>query len=560
MHKNLLVSFILLFNIIVYSQEFRGVWVASVANLDWPASNNLSVEQQKESLKNLFTEIAKLNFNAVVFQVRPECDALYKSPFEPWSYWLTGEQGKEPVPFYDPLEYAIKTAHDLGLELHAWINPYRAERKAGLYKTAPNHITNLHPDWIIQIGDYKFLNPGLKEVRSYVVNVVKDIVSRYDIDGIHLDDYFYPYIPNEISSEDSATFVQNSRGFNSISDWRRDNVNLLLDSLYTSIKSIKPFVRFGVSPFGIYKAGEPEGIVGYSAYDKIYCDPKEWVKNKSVDYLAPQLYWEFGGQQDFALLSQWWNSNLNGIDIFPGIAVYKIFTKNWRGEEITSQIRYTRQLSNAKGTILFRALNVIQNPESIADSLKLSLFNEKVLPPAFYSKVIPSPPVFAFYKLIDDSTIEIHNLSNYTGKFGVYDHNLNLLSLSYNSILRMKTPPTDSFYIKNISRFDAVNGKSTKFEVDLADHDVEILSPKVEDSFKNGKIPLAFSLRDYRFSIIEIAKDKLFFDGLQIKFHSPTSAIVQFNGEIKGKYYIKISIVLSSGKIVEFDPYQVYFE
>ncbi len=540
-------------------QEFRGVWVASVANLDWPASNKLTVEEQKQSLVDLFKKLAKLNFNAIVFQVRPECDALYNSPYEPWSYWLTGKQGKPPEPFYDPLEFAVNTAHKFGLELHAWINPYRAVRKTGIYDLAPNHITKLHPEWIIKIGDYQFLNPGLKEVRDYVTSIVRDIVLRYDIDGIHLDDYFYPYIPNEITNEDSLNFIANPRGFTDIADWRRDNVNLLLSSIYNSIKKIKPFVRFGVSPFGIYKDNTPEGISGYSSYDKIYCDPIAWIKNNSIDYLAPQLYWEIGGAQDFRKLVNWWNNISEGVDIFPGLATYKIISKNWSSDQIPAQIRMSNSLPNVKGTIQFRAGNLLSNPANISDSLLHNLFASKALPPSFYASVIPSPPKFVYYKLVNDSTIEIHNLSNYTGKYAILNSKNELTALFYNSIDTLKIDGERDYYLKNISRFDAVNGKSLHLKISDEPTKFELLYPKNNSVIKRNFITpvLAPNNSNFRFGIIEIADDPNFFTNLKLKFHTFDDNGVQIDFERNGIYYFKYSVIDKNGRITEFPTREI---
>ena len=259
--KRFLIIFLLVFvNTINFSQsitakrEYRAAWLATVVNLDWPSSPNLTPTEQRNSLITILDELEKTNINTVIFQVRPECDALYNSSIEPWSYWLTGKQGKAPEPFYDPLEFAVQEAHKRGLELQAWFNPYRAVRDVGSYQQAANHVSVLHPDWVIQIDKIKFLNPGLPQVRSYVTSVIMDVVRRYDIDGVHFDDYFYPYPPNNITNQDSQTFADYPRGFSNIDDWRRDNVNELIRMVYDSIQVEKPYVKFGISPFGDRKS------------------------------------------------------------------------------------------------------------------------------------------------------------------------------------------------------------------------------------------------------------------------------------------------------------------
>ncbi|MCW8850979.1 MAG: family 10 glycosylhydrolase, partial [Melioribacteraceae bacterium] len=352
---------------ITSKREFRGAWVATVINLDWPSSNSLSTESQKLELIELFDKIEKTNLNAVIFQIRTECDAFYNSSYDPWSYWLTGKQGKAPNPFYDPLEFAIELAHERGMELHAWFNPYRVERQADNYETAANHVTNLHPDWVLRIGNIRFLDPGLPAVREYVTNVVMDVVTRYDVDGVHFDDYFYPYPPDEISTQDLNTYNTYPRGFFDIKDWRRDNINELLRSINSSIKNVKPHVKFGMSPFGIYKNGVPTGISGLDAYNTIYCDPVKWMDEKIIDYLTPQLYWSFGGGQDYGKLLPWWAQQVNGRHLYPGQALYRagLFEPN----EIPRQIRLNRQTDNVYGSILFRAQNLFGNANGVTDSL-----------------------------------------------------------------------------------------------------------------------------------------------------------------------------------------------
>lgn len=559
--KSLIFIITILFSIVSHidaqtaRNEFRGVWVASVANLDWPSARGLSVEEQKQSLDSLFEYLASLNFNAIIFQVRPECDALYQSDIEPWSYWLTGKQGKAPEPFYDPLSYAVEKAHSLGLELHAWLNPYRAVKKTGQYELSPKHVALKHPEWIIQIGDFKFLDPGLPAVRNYVTSIVEDIVKRYDIDGIHFDDYFYPYTPHEITNEDSATFAEYPRGFTSLEDWRRDNVNLLISSVNKAVKKIKPFVRFGVSPFGIYRNNTPEGISGYSSVDKIYCDPIAWIKDKSIDYLSPQLYWAIGGSQDYYKLLKWWNDQSNGIEIIPGIAVYKIISKSWDSSEIPEQIRYARKLPNVGGTIIFRAGNLFANPANFSDSLTQTIYSQKVLPANFYSRVIPSPPKYAFYKSKNDSIIELYNFSNYTGKFAAYDSSGNMLGVSYNSSSELNIDYGKKIYLKNISRYDAVNGKSIELYVTKEQNEFYLQFPVNNQTITKEEITPKFNTtKGIKFAIIETAKDANFSTELNIYFadHPADTAKIKFSSS--GKYYLKAIVVDENGKAYELPP------
>ncbi len=400
-------------------REFRGAWVATVVNLDWPSKPGLPVAEQKKELVRLLDELKRLNFNAVIFQVRPECDAFYKSSFEPWSYWLTGKQGEAPKPFYDPLKFAVEQTHQRGMELHAWLNPYRVVRKVGLYRISDNHISKKRPEWIIKIRDLKFLNPGLPEVRNYVAKVVMDIVSRYNVDGIHLDDYFYPYPPGSITTEDYQTFKKYSRGIKDIKNWRRKNVNLLISEIYKKIKGEKPHVKFGVSPFGIWKNGIPKGTSGFDAYSRIYADAVAWLNNKTVDYIAPQLYWQFGGKQDFGKLLSWWGAESNGRHIYAGLALYK--AAKWKASELGEQIKFIRQQQNSQGSILFRAKLLFSNIKNFTDSLKTKYYRYKAICPSMNWAQSSFPlPLLGF------------SINNYSSFLSVFSWNNSLVTVNDN--------------------------------------------------------------------------------------------------------------------------------
>ncbi len=336
-------------------REFRGAWIATVTNLDWP-TRGAATQTQKDQLTSLLDALVTAGINAVIFQVRPECDALYASPYEPWSYWLTGSQGTAPSPWYDPLEFAVEEAHKRGMEIHAWFNPYRAYRQNNTYPAAAQHVTKLHPEWIITCPDgYKILDPGLPQTRDFVSMVISDVVRRYDVDGVHMDDYFYPYSEHGFTNEDALTFQTYPRGFTSVHDWRRDNVNLLVRQVYDSLQAIKPWVKAGMSPFGIWKSGVPAGIFGMSSYDVIYCDAIAWLQDQSIDYLTPQLYWAFGGGQDFGILQQWWSDSAaaHGRHLYPGHAIYR-----WSADEIANQVAANRSNPNVQGSVHFRANNI----------------------------------------------------------------------------------------------------------------------------------------------------------------------------------------------------------
>jgi len=388
---------ILLFSVISFGQkrEFRGAWVATVKNIDWPSSCESSVEVQKKELVDLLNVLQDIGINAILFQVRAECDAFYDSKSEPWSNWLTGKQGRAPDPYFDPLEFITKEAHKRSMELHAWLNPFRAVADTAGYTPDSMHISNTRPDWIIKSGKYKFLNPGLEEVRQYTNSIVMDVVRRYEVDGIHFDDYFYPY--TGMTDEDLPVFKKYPRGFNNIEDWRRDNVNLFVSAVYNSIKSIKPFIKFGISPFGIWKDGVPAGITGLSSYHKIYCDALYWLENEIVDYIAPQLYWKIGGPQDYVKLSDWWAENLNEKHMYAGHALYKMINRNnsWNADEIANQIRLNHNSSNIHGSVFFRSIDIVNNVKGIGDTLKTNVYKHKTLIPKM-TWIDSIPPLFPY--------------------------------------------------------------------------------------------------------------------------------------------------------------------
>ncbi len=402
MKKSLIFVVVYLLSICLFAQlnspkeEFRGAWIASVANLDWPSAVGLSPQQQRDQLIRIFDEMKEVNMNAAILQIRPECDALYDSPYDPWSYWLTGRQGRAPEPYYDPLTFAIEEAHKRGIELHAWFNPYRVTRSvSGTYPQSDDHVSQKNPDWVIRIGNIEFLDPGLPMVQEYVRNVVMDVVNRYDIDGIHMDDYFYPYPPDLISNEDDDTFAQYNRGFTNRGDWRRDNINLLLRMINDSLKVVKPHVKFGMSPFGIWKSGTPQGIIGLNAYSTIYCDAIAWLQDRSIDYLTPQCYWQIGGNQDYFKLSNWWGDSVaaNERHFYPGQGLYR--QSSWAANEIPRQIIHNRGNDNIHGSIMFRVLNLRENTKGVTDSLSINYFQYPAITPAmdWKDQTIPSAPV-----------------------------------------------------------------------------------------------------------------------------------------------------------------------
>ncbi|MBX3009067.1 MAG: family 10 glycosylhydrolase [Melioribacteraceae bacterium] len=379
-------------------REFRGTWIASVSNIDWPSSTTLSVETLKQNLIDMLDAIKDANLNAAFFQVRPECDALYKSDFEPWSYWLTGTQGKAPVNNFDPLQFAIDEAHKRGIELHAWLNPYRARHAGASYDRSATHISNTKPEWILKFGNLHILNPGLPAVRDYNVSIVVDIITKYDVDGIHFDDYFYPYPPDHMkanstnNAKDESTFLLDPRGFTNKDEWRRDNVNIQMKAISDTINALKPNVKFGISPFGIWKAGVPAGITGMDAYSAIYADPMNWLKNNTVDYIIPQLYWKIGGSQDYNKLMPWWADSAKHYNkhYYTG----NIYGSSYTSAELPNQLKANRNNSKTDGMVLFSAKHIPGNTSGFTDSLKTKYYTNPAIIPGMNWKdqVKPNKP------------------------------------------------------------------------------------------------------------------------------------------------------------------------
>ncbi len=366
------------------NREFRAAWIASVANINWPSKKNLSTEEQKAEVIRILDLLKENNFNAVIFQARPSGDALYDSPYEPWSYFLTGEAGRKPYPYYDPLEFWTEEAHKRGLELHVWLNPYRAHHSNGGSVTSQS-IVNKMPAEIVKLknGMYWF-DPAKKETQDHVSKVVMDIVKRYNIDGIHFDDYFYPYASynggTDFPDQSSWRAYQNSGGTLSKADWRRENVNKFIERIYYEIKSEKNYVKFGISPFGIWKPGFPNGVSGMSQYDELYADAKLWLNKGWIDYFTPQLYWPVDApKQNFTSLLNWWESeNTYQRHLWPGLNTVEIKSYD-KPSEIIRQIELTRQLVPKSAGVAHWSMAGLNS--NMLYSLKSGPYKEKALIP-----------------------------------------------------------------------------------------------------------------------------------------------------------------------------------
>ncbi len=462
---------LILFSTLISAQppkhEFRAVWIASVTNIDWPSSKTLSPSQQRAEYISILDKHKLNGINAVVVQIRPSCDAFYDSNIEPWSEWLNGMQGQAPNPFYDPLSFMISEAHKRGMEFHAWFNPYRAVVNKNTSSITANHISVRQPSWVFTYGNLKMLDPGLPQVRNYVTSVIMDVVRRYDIDGVHFDDYFYPYPQSGISIPDSATFANHNRGFTNKNDWRRDNINLLIKMVNDSIKSVKPWVKFGISPFGIWRnqSTDPGGSAtsGLQSYDEIFADSKKWVQSGWIDYIAPQVYWSFGySAAKYEVLVPWWAANSSAMQrhLYIGQAAYRINPSGsdtaWKNlTQMPRQIRFNRSISQVKGSIFFSSKSITNNLGGFQDSLRRDFYKyPAIIPPMKWIDSIPAEPPVSPTMQVNGQQVTLQ----WTHPFPASDNNLPYFYVIY----RYKTGETfnsnSPVFIRAI-----ISGDSTKF-------------------------------------------------------------------------------------------------
>ncbi|MCW3089215.1 MAG: hypothetical protein JWP81_284 [Ferruginibacter sp.] len=369
--------------------EFRGVWVATVDNIDWPNKDDFNSDSQKTAFIHLLDMHQRNGLNALVVQVRPCTDAFYPSQYEPWSQWLTGVQGQPPSPYYDPLAFMIAETHKRGMVFHAWMNPYRAVFKTSDPSLSQTHITKLHPEWFLKYGDLLYFDPGNKEAQQYVTRVVTDVVSRYDVDAIHFDDYFYPYHIAGKEFPDEASYRQFGNGL-SKDDWRRSNTDSIISMLSKAIKKEKKFCQFGISPFGVWRNTDKDPVDGsptkgaLSNYDDLYADILLWLKSGWIDYVAPQLYWEIGHRiAPFEVMVDWWSRHTYGKHCYIGMGIYRANSNPaWKDvTQLPRQIELMRNTPNMKGMIFFSSKTFEKNPNGWNDSLRLNYFKEPVKVP-----------------------------------------------------------------------------------------------------------------------------------------------------------------------------------
>lgn len=376
-------------------REFRAAWIATVHNIDWPSTYTLTPQQQRAELVELLDLAAATGLNAVILQVRTECDALYQSSIEPWSFFLTGSMGRPPSDGYDPLAFAIQESHRRGIELHAWFNPFRSSATERSNKSS-KHITRTHPSLMLRSGTQKWGDPGSDYVRKRAISVMLDVTKRYDVDGVHIDDYFYPY-PKTVNGKTYDQF-DDSKAYNAyrsrggklaLRDWRRSNINSFVENLYSSVKSTKPWVKVGISPFGIWRPGYPSSVkAGLDAYDHISADSRLWFQKGWLDYFSPQLYWRIDPpDQSFTALNKWWaEQNSMKRNLWPGIASSRIMSSEDRGRpasETTRQIDVTRKYRPPAGPgHIHWSIKALKEDRGGIRAKLRSTYAENAIPPA----------------------------------------------------------------------------------------------------------------------------------------------------------------------------------
>ncbi len=368
--------------------ELRAVWVASVDNIDWPSKKGLPVDSQKAEFLRIINLHRHNRMNALVVQIRPATDAFYPSSYEPWSEWLSGIQGKPPTPYYDPLQFMIEETHKSGMAFHAWCNPYRADFKIGKASIAPAHITKLHPEWFLEYDNKKYFDPGNKAAQAFVVEVIRDITERYDVDAIHFDDYFYPYRVANKEFPDSTSFALYGNGMKK-DDWRRSNVDSVIYRLHTTIRKTKPWVQFGISPFSVWRNSDKDfrgsnTKAGQTNYDDLYADILLWLQKGWIDYVTPQLYLEIGhGAIPYEVILNWWSKHTYGKHCYVGLGIYRAGSNDaWKdSSQLPRQIQLLRNTPNIQGMIFFSSKSFNRNPNGWNDSLRLNYFQQPAVIP-----------------------------------------------------------------------------------------------------------------------------------------------------------------------------------
>jgi len=388
--KHILVFFLLSLSEAVFAlMPFRGAWIATVANIDWPTAEAVGdTEKQQAEMIWLLDSLEAIGINAIIFQIRPTADALYYSELEPTSHWLVGKQGGTLT--WDPLEWTIQQAHQRNMEVHVWLNPYRVNlAKTDTSEICADHIWRKHPEWFWEYNKQWYFDPGLDVTREWICTIVRDIVTRYDIQAIHMDDYFYPYPVGGKPLPDSKTFAKYPRGFTDIAEWRRNNVNLAIQDIHRTIRDCKKNVQFGISPFGVWRNAsvDPTGsatTAGITNYDDLYADIRLWIKSGWIDYVLPQLYWEIGKKAaDYEILAHWWANEVRGTNckLYIGMAPYRLENASpktpWgQGNEISRQMQLNRTIPEITGECFYSTRPLLRNPRGVCDTIKAIYMEE----------------------------------------------------------------------------------------------------------------------------------------------------------------------------------------
>jgi len=395
-------------------RDMRGAWLTTVRNIDWPSEPGLSEEEQKEELDAWLDDAVDMNLNSVFLHARPTADAVYDSDMEPWARYLTGEQGGDPG--YDPLAYAVEQAHERGLEMHAWVNPYRVGLlEPDLENLTDGHPVSQNPEWLVEHGEEAYVDPGNPEVREWVTAVIMDIVERYDIDGMHFDDFFYPYPVEGEEFDDDATWQEHGGDFDERADWRRDNVDQLMREVHGQIQESKPWVTFGVSPFGIWRneSTDPSGSpsAGLQSYDDQFADTRTWIEEGTIDYVAPQLYWERGFETaDYEQMTDWWAEEVDGtgVELYIGQGAYRLDDDWSEDDALSTQLDYSGEKEQVGGDIYF-SIKSMRDNEAAVDHLQDHHYGQPALPPQMDSGE-DGPQVGAVQGLeadVSDGTAEV---------------------------------------------------------------------------------------------------------------------------------------------------------
>ncbi len=464
-------------------REFRGVWIASVVNIDWPKSGTDPVEKQKKDFIAILEFYKRLNFNAAIVQIRTAGDALYPSKLAPWSRFLTGKEGKAPRPYYDPLAWMIEETHRRGFEFHAWLNPYRATFDLNTDIIHKTHDYIKHPEWMIKYGEKHYYNPGLPEVQKHLVNVINEVLQNYDIDAIHFDDYFYPYKIKDQVFNDQATYQQYSKPEQTLDDWRRENVNTLIQAIHNQIKTQNPWVQFGISPFGVWRNASTDPLgsdteAGQTTYDDLYADPLSWMQNGWIDYLAPQLYWSLNHlRASHKKLVRWWNNNATNTNIYIGNGAYKIRSdtdKAWqRKNELSKQVSLARKTKNVSGNVFFSAKSLLNKHEDIVQYLSQTTYQKPALPPASTEKeMLDLTPEILSSKIVGGAVV-IHFKKN------------DMVPIRFIVLYELKTKKREVYHLKN---------SMSIFHPETTDHSISITIP--QNTLKDKK-NIAITYLDY---------------------------------------------------------------